>query len=313
MKQKLFITLSLSTISLLFNQTTQAQCHTRDSFIVHNIDTIANRVTARIKFYYSRVSSGQTSAQIHYAPRAEGPWTLINCYNLTGTNGSSDSVITADFTYDINQALYSKVTLWKNGQCGGSQCSSAQVIPPATPLPVTLFNFNVSNQQRAVALTWSTAKEQDNKGFEVERSTDGSNWENIIFVNSLSKNGNSSSKLDYITTDLHPAANRNIYRLKQIDYNGNYAYSPVRSVLFDTKDNTINVHPNPAKDKVTISGLKANEMIKLYDMTGRLVYQSQANATAINIPLTNITAGLYYLNINAADGTTSSHKIVKIN
>lgn len=313
MKKILFITLTFLSFIALFNQTAQAQCHHTDSFIVQNIDTVGNVVTAKIKFYYTRVSSGQTSAQIHYASSAQGPWTLINCYNLTGVNGSSDSVITTNFTYNVNQPLYSKITLWKNGQCGGSQCSNAQVIAPTVSLPVTLLSFNVDNKESRVELAWSTAKEQDNKGFEIERSPDGKDWENIGFVNSLSQTGTSSIRLDYLATDPHPANGKNMYRLKQINYNGSYEYTPVRAVIFDGKDGKVNVYPNPVKDQLNISGLKVNEMITLYDMTGRLIYQSEAKDTEINIPVANITAGVYHLNIIATDGATSSHKIVKIN
>lgn len=313
MKEKIFITLVLSAISLLFSQATQAQCHTTDSFIVQNIDTVGSRVTAKIKFYYSRVSSGQTSTQIHYATSAVGPWVLIDCYNLTGVNGTSDSVITANFTYSIDQPLYSKITLWKNGQCGGSQCSSAQVIPPAVPLPVTLLSFNVRKTESMVALTWSTAKEQDNKGFEIERSIDGKTWENIGFVNSLSQSGYSNNRLDYVATDLHPVTGKNMYRLKQVNYSGSFEYTAVRTVIADNKSGKINVYPNPVKEQLKISGLKANETVKLCDMTGRVVWQAEAKGTELTIPVSSITEGVYYLNVLGTDDAASSHKIIKIN
>lgn len=313
MKEKIFITLVLSTISLLFSQAAQAQCHTTDSFIVQNIDTVGSKVTAKIKFYYSRVSSGQTSTQIHYASSVNGPWTLIDCYNLTGVNGTSDSVITTNFTYNIDQPLYSKITLWKNGQCGGSQCSSAQVIPPTAPLPVTLLSFNVRKKESVVELTWSTAKEQDNKGFEIERSTDGKNWDNIGFVNSLSQAGNSNNRLDYVFTDLYPVAGKNMYRLKQVNYSGSFEYTEVRTMIADSKSGKINVYPNPVKDKLNISGLKANETVKLFDMTGRVVWQAEAKGMELTIPVSNITEGVYHLNVTGTYGAASSHKIIKIN
>lgn len=313
MKQKIFIALTLATISLLFSQATQAQCHTTDSFIVQNIDTVGNRVAAKIKFYYTRVSSGQTSAQIHYASSAQGPWTLIDCYNLTGVNGTSDSVITTSFTYTIGQPLYSKITLWKNGQCGGSQCSSAQVIPPTAPLPVTLLSFDVLKKESVVELAWSTVKEQDNKGFEIERSTDGKNWDNIGFVNSLSQSGNSNYRLDYVFTDLYPVAGKNMYRLKQLNYSGSFEYTAVRTVIADSRSGKINVYPNPVKDKLNISGLKANETVKLFDMTGRVIWQAEASGSEMTIPVSSITEGVYHLNVTGTDDAASSHKIIKIN
>lgn len=177
-------------------------------------------------------------------------------------------------------------------------------------LPVKLLSFDAYKKGNVAQLVWATASEQNNKGFEIERSTDGRTFTKIGFVSSFAENGNSSLKLDYNFTDNNPANGQNFYRLKQVDFDGKYEYSSVRLVSFD-KENNINLYPNPATESVNIAGLQGSESIYVYDVSGRLVYQSKAENASVNIPLTACSKGTYHISIIGADGTMYSYKVVK--
>ncbi len=186
-----------------------------------------------------------------------------------------------------------------------SKTSDAQ-----SPLPVTLLSFEANKKDRTAILEWATTREQQNMGFEIEHSTDSRSWNKIGFVGSLAENGNSLQLLAYSFTDLNPVNGKNNYRLKQVDREGKYVYSEVRSLWFDATG-TVLVYPNPAQDKVTISGLEGSEQVSLYDVSGRLLQEQKADLHLTHISLSGLSEGVYYIRIMDAGGNTASYKIVK--
>lgn len=179
-----------------------------------------------------------------------------------------------------------------------------------TATPVTLMTFEAHKKANKALLVWATATEEQNRGFNVERSSDGRSWSTIGFVASLAENGKSALKLDYDYTDNNPLNGRNYYRLKQVDHNGTYAYSDVRMLTFD-KGTTIDIYPNPAANFVNLAGLSGNEQIYVYDVSGRIVKQLKTESTMIQIPLDNLDQGMYQIKIVDQEGNTSAHKIMK--
>lgn len=177
-------------------------------------------------------------------------------------------------------------------------------------LNIKLINFDANKTGTEVLLSWATASEQNNKGFGIERSTEGKIWTNIGFISSLSENGNSNVNFGYYFTDKTPSNGQNYYRLKQVDFDGRYEYSPVRAINFD-KEKNINVYPNPARENVIISGLQGREIVRIYDATGRLVQTQEVNSETVNISLTKMSQGIYHISINDAYSKVSTYKLVK--
>lgn len=180
-----------------------------------------------------------------------------------------------------------------------------------TATPVTLMSFDAHKKDNTALLVWATATEQDNKGFDVERSMDGRSWSSIGFVASQSETGNSALKLDYNYTDNNPLNGKNYYRLKQTDHNGIYTYSEVKMVSID-KVTTVNIYPNPATSIVNLSGLTGNESIYVYNASGRVVKQFKAEQELVQVPLDNLEPGMYYINITDQAGSTTAYKIMKV-
>ena len=91
-----------------------------------------------------------------------------------------------------------------------------------------MLYFSGKTVNKTNVLTWATATEQNNSGFEVERSTDGTSFIKIGLVHGA---GNSTSQKEYSFTDSRVIANRTTYyRLKQIDLDNQFEYSNIISL-----------------------------------------------------------------------------------
>lgn len=179
-----------------------------------------------------------------------------------------------------------------------------------TSLPVDLLSFSVTNNSKTIQLEWTTASEYNNKGFEVERSPDGHLWKTISFINTAVANGNSNIKLYYNFTDEAPINGKNFYRLKQVDADGRYVYSDVRWTTLN-QDNSIRVYPNPVKSHINISGLKGDEVIGIYDATGRKLKSLNNNTNLFTHSVVDLNEGIYCLRIISSNGTSKSISFIK--
>ncbi len=141
-------------------------------------------------------------------------------------------------------------------------------------LPVELNSFSASVANGStVNLTWKTATEVNNYGFDVERSSGNSGWQKIGFV---AGSGNSNSPQDYSFTDNPSGGTSFSYRLKQIDVGGSSQYyDPVTvNLTLSGKPKLLQNSPNPFNPSTTIKFYTPNTSdvtIKIYDMLGREV------------------------------------------
>ena len=192
----------------------------------------------------------------------------------------------------------------------------------ANPLPVELLNFTAQTKEDQVVLSWQTASETDNDFFEVQRSGNGSEWEVIGTVEGA---GYSTSLLDYRFTDSEPLPGTNYYRLRQVDFNGMFEYSQVRSTVYDYS--SVNVHvvevrvyPNPAEGafNVQVKGLTGNDpvTVKLIDLFGQTYEYTQTTGEALSrgVPINqkgSLASGLYFVNIQQGNITLQRKLIIR--
>ncbi|HRE41667.1 MAG TPA: SBBP repeat-containing protein [Ignavibacteria bacterium] len=166
-------------------------------------------------------------------------------------------------------------------------------------LPVELISFTSSVSKRDVNLNWTTSMELNNSGFEIERkyiSDINSNWSKITFIQG---NGNSSTPINYSYKDRALNSGAYMYRLKQIDYNGNFEYFELSSEVvvgvpekFDLSQN----YPNPFNPVTKINydlPFDSRVMMKVYDITGREVYSLVNEQKPAGYYTVQFDAGLY--------------------
>ncbi|MEO7358328.1 MAG: CHRD domain-containing protein, partial [Ignavibacteria bacterium] len=193
------------------------------------------------------------------------------CY--TGTNSGRDTII--GMTVGIMDTVYNLFE---------------------APLPVELSSFSASVNKKDVTLNWVSAGEVNNSGFEIERKLISSEeWSVAGFVQG---NGTTVNPMSYTYTVKNLASGKYNFRLKQIDFNGNYEYFTLQSeievgipVKFDVSQN----YPNPFNPSTKIDfqlPQDGNVNLSVYDNSGRLV-SSILNGFR--------TAGYYTINFNASD------------
>lgn len=190
----------------------------------------------------------------------------------------------------------------------------------ASVAPVMFTSFTGEKTNKGNILNWATATEINNKGFELLRSVNGSEFSSIAFIPSKAEFGNSNTGLNYTFTDKSTNTN-SYYLLKQIDKDGKYAYSNVVLVKGDkpSKFELVNIYPNPATNriKVTVTAPKATQAaLTITDMTGRVVMQQNSslnvgeNNIAINVEA--LRSGNYIIKLTCAEGCESSiQKFIK--
>ncbi|GAB3572337.1 hypothetical protein GCM10027345_03240 [Hymenobacter daeguensis] len=169
-------------------------------------------------------------------------------------------------------------------------CGTATV---TGPLPVTLVAFTARATGNAVALAWHTASETNSARFEVERSLDGTTFTQLARV---AAQGTTTQATAYHYPDaaLPAGATRLYYRLRQVDVDGNAAYSPVRLVAL-ARPAGLSLYPNPAHTSVTLAGAPAGSAVLLLDALGRTVATATAkeNGTATLALPAGLPGGLY--------------------
>jgi hypothetical protein len=174
-------------------------------------------------------------------------------------------------------------------------------------------SFTVADYgNNSVLIKWQTASETNNDFFTIERSKNGRNWEIVEKILSKSINGLSTLPLHYSTIDTIPYSELSYYQLKQTDFDGQFEYSPIRSVIIDRVLNTqILVYPNPSENQISIVGTRAelNE-IRVFSLLGQdvssLIKQIFADKSRLVIDLSNLKSGVYFL--KTKDGSVKVYK-----
>lgn len=163
-------------------------------------------------------------------------------------------------------------------------------------LPIQLTAFHVIQKENNTYLSWTTASELNNKGFEIQRSRDGIIWESISFV---AGGGNSNTPLHYSYTDIvSDVAGIYYYRLRQVDFDGQFELLPVRSVSFEGKRHSdISWYPNPSKGEVRFEAGGDLKMIVISDALGRQVFATTdvVSFTGNILNLRAIPSGTYFI------------------
>jgi lysophospholipase L1-like esterase len=197
---------------------------------------------------------------------------------------------------------------------GSSPYSETRTL--TTALPVELSAFTIKLKNKTAELFWRTETEVSNFGFEVERAssrqvgTTPLQWNKIGFVEG---HGNSNSPKEYLYIDKNLfGGTKFIYRLKQIDTDGAFAYSgEVEITLLPEKFELVQNYPNPFNPSTTISFAipeDANVILKVYDILGQEVKTlidepKEAGIHKVEFDASGLVNGFYIYSINAGDFT----------
>ena len=167
-------------------------------------------------------------------------------------------------------------------------------------LPISLLSFTATPNNNHTDLLWATATETQNAYFSLERSADGVHFDEIAQVPGA---GNSAATKNYAYTDRSPINGPNYYRLRQVDFDGAYSFSPVRRVVFG-QTNAVRLQPVPAIEtlQVLLDEVPSEHIAwSVYDQAGRLVLNGyEAEETAqFDVDVQTIPQGVYMLRLTS--------------
>ncbi len=181
-------------------------------------------------------------------------------------------------------------------------------------LPVELTSFTAAVNKNRIKLNWQTSTEVNNYGFDIERSEnipDNLEWEKIGFIPG---NGNSNSPKDYTYVDVNPVGGSEfLYRLKQIDNDGQFEYSDiVEAELVPTEFALYQNYPNPFNPNTKIRySLKDNTQfvsLVVYDVLGNEIKtlvneEKPAGTYELTWSAANLPSGVYFYRLQAGSYT----------
>jgi hypothetical protein len=244
--------------------------------------------TSRVPTLTVTYSTTSTSNTVCYATSID---------ESTGPAGSyltTDNIETAQFTSGGNHDSMNNFGLW-----GGS-------------LPVEWLSFKGKYVGDQVQLDWSTGSEENNSHFEIERTHDGAHWEKIGEVAGA---GFASEVTRYMYMDENPYKDVNYYRIKQVDYDGQYDYSTVVMVnsMVDVVTFNMKVYPNPASDIVhmEVSGGSNKGTVNVINVQGAVVKKIPVNGNAISFDVSNFDRGIYFVKYTEGDRELVKRLVVK--
>jgi len=182
-------------------------------------------------------------------------------------------------------------------------------------LPVEFVNFGAKPFRNNILLDWEVASQLNNEAFVIERKNSTDN--EFLSIGRVEGEGSSSeySKYSYIDQNVEPGV-MYYYRLKQIDFDGNFDYSEIRSAKIEDNARTqISVFPNPANDKVTIEyrGETTSAVeLGLFSITGQMVLSEKINigdSHKVELNIDFLENGIYLLQ-SKVDGEIITKKLI---
>ena len=220
-------------------------------------------------------------------------------YCLYGDNNDYNFFNQPDLVANLTFPCPEPVTI--NCTSGGEQI----------PLPVLFSSFNANRQNSTVAITWTTALEQNNRGFYVQRNVNGV-WTNVAFVFSQADGGNSTSALTYEYRDLNTDGGISQYRIQQVDIDGHVKYTDIRAVRGEGQANKLIVYPNPSVNGNVNVVFEDNNSLRdvfVNDIQGKIIRQyKQVSGNLLLIE--KLTSGFY--TIKVTNRTTAASSVQKV-
>jgi len=185
------------------------------------------------------------------------------------------------------------------------------------PLPVELTSFTAEANGNKVDLSWETATEINNYGFDVERRINEGEWISIAFIEGHGTS-NSPKEYSYSDKDLFAGGSKFQYRLKQIDNDGSFEYSDVVEVEIVVNQYELSQnYPNPFNPSTTISFSlpeSGKVILKIYNLMGEEIKTlvdgfKDAGIYKVNFNAEELASGMY-LYILSTNGFTATKKML---
>ncbi len=178
-------------------------------------------------------------------------------------------------------------------------------------LPVELVDFRVEKTGiKTALLKWVSAAEINSSYFEVQRSRNGVDFE---FLHTVEAKGNAFQGASYLLEDEKPFAGTTYYRLKMVDMDGTFGWSPVRSILINGLPGKIMVYPNPlsgSRQLQVVSIFEEDLKLQLFDSSGKFVRSAVLRGGAGQVDCSNLAEGIYFFHVSGSSFMKNGYIVV---
>src|SRR5688572_27056262 len=175
------------------------------------------------------------------------------------------------------------------------------------PLPVTFMGISAKKVSVGVEVTWKIAGEYNVNRYELERSTDGRNFNTIATV--------ATTKRDTYTYLDATAGGTVYYRVKNVDNDGKYKYSSIARLINGRSEIVLKAFPQPVDNQLTVQhpAIEGNTVINITTADGRVIKSVKPSAGSIQtyIDMTLLQKGMYMLRFDTGDGKAETLKVLK--
>ncbi|MEL6252611.1 MAG: T9SS type A sorting domain-containing protein [Bacteroidota bacterium] len=237
--------------------------------------------------------------------------------------GSGNEQEIDNISYDMSTTSGSKATVlaaigntanWSGSNSSRFTASISNFT--VTIFPVELSHFSVSLKEGKAVLDWTTAMELNNDYFQIERS-----GEDKLFlpIGQISGAGNSNNSLDYEFVDENPLKGSNYYRLRQVDFNGEFEIFQTIEVSFDSEGElSFRSQYSPREDLLSIWISNPGKEVyhtEVLSLSGQLVFSKEGSpaleSESLQIPLSHAAAGMYLIRLRSKNGNIQYRKFLK--
>lgn len=267
--------------------------------------TIAKTFSAAFPFGASNLGNGSNGMLTVYNNELYGS-TIGGGLNSFGT------------TFKYNPATNILTKLEDHQEISGSAITNSNgfiTVQTNAVLPVKFSYFDAINyMETSAVIKWGTAQEINSYQYEIEQSDDAILFEKIGTVSAA---GNTSSNMAYTFVDNNPTMGINYYRIKQLDVDGEFVYTPVKKLVFGKISSaTMKVYPNPTNGLLTIEtlGLPNNKLcqVSISNALGTVIQKSLLainTGNKLQLNLLNLPKGIYFVQL-VVDTEIFTEKII---
>ncbi|MFY8019766.1 MAG: reprolysin-like metallopeptidase [Bacteroidia bacterium] len=244
----------------------------------------------------ARLSSTPAIAPMHLTDYLSAPF--FGMGQQTGNNNFcvyNDSGNTATVT-GLNLATNYTFDVYEYNGTNGNHVY--RLISPLsgsiTTLPVKLIRFNATKEESKIVLNWTSASEINSDVFEIEKLDNATGFKQIGKVQAA---GFSNRNRNYTFNDYSILNESELfYRLKMVDKDGSFEYSPIASVLVDELNTELSVSPNPNKGLMWVQWENQNEFtFELLDIHGVTIMKGQSDKSSVELDVPSQYKGLFVL------------------
>ena len=236
--------------------------------------------------------------------------------NYSGIDSTVSITLKDNFlntTQDLrrNQTYYFNVTANKNSV--GTSRFEVILAKGSKTLPVNFTNVSVAENKEGVAVKWQVAQESNISNYEVERSVDGSTFENVVSVKATG-----SSNYAAEDNNLPTSVVALYYRIKSVGEDGTIIYSATTKLTTNNSQlTTVSIYPNPVQSQLNITvnnSISKNFTVNLFTVQGKQLTSKGNIATengAMHIDASTLSSGMYIVELTDEKGNVLKEKFVK--